>query len=60
MREDKVGPHCDDIDEQGLIEWIEQPRSPVPRITKSKWTLWITEAGLKAINNHVLLTGRRR
>ena len=60
MREDKVGPHCGDMAEQDppLIEWVEQPKSPVPKITKSKWTLWITKAGLKAIDNHVLLTGR--
>jgi hypothetical protein len=59
MREDKVGPHCGDMEEQGLIEWVKKRKSPVPKITKSKWIFWITEAGLKAIDNHVLLTGRK-
>ena len=61
MREDRVGPDCGSMAEESppLIEWVEQPRSPVPKITKSKWTLWITPAGLAAIDNHVLLTGRR-
>jgi len=60
MREDGVGPHCGTMAAQSppLIKWIEQPKSPVPKITKSKWTLWLTEAGLKAIDNHVLVTGR--
>jgi len=60
MREDRVGPHCGTMAEESppLIEWVEQSRSPVPKITKSKWTLWITEAGLNAIDNHVLVTGR--
>lgn len=61
MREDAVGPHCGTMAEESppLIEWVEQPTSPVPKITKSKWTLWITKAGLKAIDNHVLVIGRK-
>src|SRR5436309_3508913 len=61
MREDKAGPHCGDMAEQDppLIERVEQLKSSVPKITKSKWSLWITEAGLNAIDNRVLLTGRK-
>jgi hypothetical protein len=62
MREDGVGPRCGNMAELSppLIEWVEQPTSPVPKITKSKWTLWITKAGLKAITNHILVTGRKQ
>lgn len=61
MREDGVGPSCGSMDDESspLIEWVEQPTSPVPKITTSKWTLWITKAGLTAITNHVLVTGRK-
>jgi hypothetical protein len=62
MREDKVGPDCGDMADLNPphIAWVENPKSPVPWITRSKWTLWVTPAGLKAIDNHVLLTGRKR
>jgi len=62
MREDGVGPNCGTMAEESppLIEWVEQSKSPAPKITKSKWTLWITKAGLKAIDNHVLVTGRKQ
>jgi|GEM_PF-3410482 len=55
MAEDGVGPHCYNLEDEGLIEWVEQPKSPVPELTKSKWTLWITPAGQDAIDNHVLV-----
>lgn len=54
MAEDGVGPHCYNLEDEGLIEWIEQRKSPVPHLTKSKWTLWITSEGLWAIDHHTL------
>jgi serine/threonine protein kinase len=60
MAEDGVGPHCYNLEDDGLIDWVEQPKSPVPELTKSKWTLWVTPAGLRAIDDHILLGERKK
>ena len=63
MAEDDIGPNCGKMgqptewrpDDLNLIHWEHLDEPPVPHLTASKWVLWITPAGLRAIGNHVLL-----